>query len=64
MNRIYRTVWNETTGTWAAAQENAAARGKVSSKKSLAAVIGIIGAGLALAGGWRTCGHHGWIRLA
>ncbi|MPW20721.1 adhesin [Paraburkholderia sp. CNPSo 3157] len=49
MNRDYRTVWNETTGTWAAAQENAAARGKGSSKKSLAAVIGVVGAGLGLA---------------
>ncbi|MEM5386321.1 ESPR-type extended signal peptide-containing protein [Paraburkholderia phymatum] len=49
MNRVYRTVWNETTGTWAAAQENAAGRGKGSSKKSLAAVIGVVGAGLGLA---------------
>ncbi|WP_268957963.1 ESPR-type extended signal peptide-containing protein, partial [Paraburkholderia piptadeniae] len=49
MNRVYRTVWNETTGTWAAAQENAAARGKGASKKSLAAVIGVVGAGMGLA---------------
>ncbi|MEM5436042.1 YadA-like family protein [Paraburkholderia diazotrophica] len=49
MNRVYRTVWNEKTGAWAAAQENAAARGKGTSKKSLAAVVGVVGAGLMIA---------------
>lgn len=31
MNKAYRSVWNEVTGTWVAVQENAAARGKRSS---------------------------------
>ncbi|WP_322071632.1 ESPR-type extended signal peptide-containing protein [Paraburkholderia bannensis] len=30
MNKTYRSVWNESTGTWVAVQENANARGKKS----------------------------------
>ena len=30
MNKIYKTVWNETTGTWMAVQETAKGKGKSS----------------------------------
>ncbi|WP_413187709.1 ESPR-type extended signal peptide-containing protein, partial [Paraburkholderia sacchari] len=32
MNKTYRSIWNESTGTWVAVQENAASRSKRSSK--------------------------------
>ncbi len=32
MNKTYRSVWNESTGTWVAAQENARGRGKKTAK--------------------------------
>lgn len=38
MNKIYRTVYSETLGTWVAVSENTAARGKRSSSKTGAAV--------------------------
>jgi trimeric autotransporter adhesin len=47
MNKAYRSVWNEVTGTWVAVQENATSRGKRSSARAVkilnAAVI--LGAG-------------------
>ncbi|SKC91682.1 ESPR-type extended signal peptide-containing protein [Paraburkholderia hospita] len=38
MNKTYRSVWNESTGTWVAAQENAKGRGKKSSSGTGAAI--------------------------
>ncbi|MFX1763036.1 YadA-like family protein [Paraburkholderia sp. A1RI-2L] len=32
MNKTYRSIWNESTGTWVAVQENVASRSKRSSK--------------------------------
>ncbi|CAM2144402.1 YadA-like family protein [Paraburkholderia tropica] len=43
MNKTYRSIWNETTGTWVAVQEDAAARGKRSSKAVIAGASGIVG---------------------
>ncbi|MGT2474185.1 ESPR-type extended signal peptide-containing protein [Paraburkholderia terrae] len=44
MNKTYRSVWNDTTGTWVAVQENAKGHGK---KKSRAAInLLATGAGL------------------
>jgi trimeric autotransporter adhesin len=47
MNKTYRTVWNETTGTYVAAQETAKGRGKKSSTSKLISsafgVAGVIG---------------------
>jgi len=49
MNKSYKTVWNETTGTYVAAPEVAKSRGKASkSKKILAAAMLILGAGASL----------------
>jgi trimeric autotransporter adhesin len=41
MNKSYRSVWNESTGTWVAVQENAKGRGK---QKSGAAKVAVTGA--------------------
>ncbi len=38
MNKAYRSVWNESTQTWVAAQENAMGRGKRSSSKGVVAL--------------------------
>ncbi|MBB6101338.1 autotransporter adhesin, partial [Paraburkholderia bannensis] len=38
MNKAYRSVWNESTQTWVAAQENAMGRGKRSSSKAVVAL--------------------------
>ncbi|WP_176054104.1 YadA-like family protein [Paraburkholderia caribensis] len=43
MNKTYRSVWNESTGTWVAAQENA--RGKARSKKSPPDAGAVVAAG-------------------
>ncbi|MBW9133283.1 hypothetical protein JNC05_29820, partial [Paraburkholderia ginsengiterrae] len=43
MNKTYRSVWNESTGTWIAAQENAKGRGK--SRASASVVVKIAFAG-------------------
>ncbi len=48
MNKTYRSIWNETTGTWVAAQENAASRGKGSSSKKS---VGLLGAEVIIGGG-------------
>ncbi|MFM0022084.1 ESPR-type extended signal peptide-containing protein [Paraburkholderia azotifigens] len=44
MNKTYRSVWNEATGTWVAAQENSKARGKRNAAKSVLALVAL-GAG-------------------
>ncbi|WP_434716943.1 ESPR-type extended signal peptide-containing protein [Paraburkholderia sp. A2RO-4L] len=38
MNKAYRSVWNDSTQTWVAAQENATGRGKRSSRKAVVAL--------------------------
>ena len=48
MNKIYHTVWNETTGTWVAVQETARAKGKKSN--SAKASVGMALALASLAG--------------
>ncbi|WP_233879886.1 YadA-like family protein [Paraburkholderia flagellata] len=47
MNKTYRSIWNETTGTWVAVQENAVARGKSKSKGEVLVAVTAIGAGVA-----------------
>ncbi|WP_277625906.1 YadA-like family protein [Burkholderia cenocepacia] len=44
MNKTYRTVWNATTGTWAAAEETARSRGKSSShvKSAIASAVAMM----------------------
>ncbi|ACC71755.1 ESPR-type extended signal peptide-containing protein [Paraburkholderia phymatum] len=44
MNRAYRSVWNKSTGTWVAAQENAKGRGKKSVRRAV--IVAAAGAGL------------------
>ncbi|MBN3759164.1 hypothetical protein G3N95_40085, partial [Paraburkholderia sp. Tr-20389] len=44
MNKTYRSIWNESTGTWMAAQENAKGRGKRSGKSAV--VVALAAAGL------------------
>ncbi|WP_425497098.1 ESPR-type extended signal peptide-containing protein, partial [Paraburkholderia humisilvae] len=39
MNKAYRSVWNESTGTWMAVQENAKGRGKTAGKVATAIVV-------------------------
>lgn len=64
MNKTYRSVWNEATGTWSAVQENAVASGK---RKGLTRVlIAVGGAGVGVAGflapgeAWADfCADHG-----
>lgn len=47
MNKTYKTVWNETTGTYVAASETAKSRGKKStSKKVLALALLAAGVGV------------------
>ncbi|MFC6945766.1 ESPR-type extended signal peptide-containing protein [Paraburkholderia dipogonis] len=67
MNKVYRSVWNESTGTWVAAQENATGRKK--QKRTAVGVsrvfISITAAGVALvplaanANGVVTCSSDG-----
>ncbi|WP_408734385.1 ESPR domain-containing protein [Paraburkholderia bannensis] len=40
MNKTYRSVWNESTGTWVAVQENASTRGKRASGGGIAVALG------------------------
>ncbi|WP_276322953.1 ESPR-type extended signal peptide-containing protein, partial [Paraburkholderia silviterrae] len=49
MNKTYRSIWNESTGTWVAVQENAQARGKKSSTRVAVAAVGM-GSALAASG--------------
>ncbi|MFT4504043.1 ESPR domain-containing protein [Caballeronia sp. 15711] len=53
MNRIFKAVWNESTGTWVAASETSKSKTKRSSARKLAIVQAlIIGVGsLAVASG-------------
>jgi hypothetical protein len=69
MNKTYRSVWNETTGTWVAVQENASARSKSgggkASRKFLPANAVMVAAGIgsfafaqhAMAGSIENCGN-------
>ncbi|AOI74958.1 YadA-like family protein [Burkholderia sp. NRF60-BP8] len=75
MNKSYRTVWNATTGTWAAAEETARARGKSTShvKSAIASAVAMMaGVGGAMpadalaqaangAGGLTLCGATGGV---
>ncbi|WP_321952492.1 YadA family autotransporter adhesin [Paraburkholderia bannensis] len=47
MNKTYRSVWNESTGTWVAVQENAKGRAKSSSRKAAPAVSAAMSAAVA-----------------
>ena len=47
MNRIYRSIWNDATGAFAAVSENAKSAGK---KSSLSTAAGAAGARFALKG--------------
>ena len=50
MNHVYRIIWNETTGSFAAVAETASGRGKKSlGKKARAALAASVMAGAALA---------------
>ncbi|WP_290371205.1 YadA family autotransporter adhesin, partial [Paraburkholderia unamae] len=45
MNKVYRSVWNESTKTWVAAQENASGRSKSASASAdlgIDAVVGVL----------------------
>ncbi|OUL91653.1 YadA-like family protein [Paraburkholderia hospita] len=42
INKTYRSVWNETTGTWVAAAETTTARGKRSRTVHAAAAFGAL----------------------
>ncbi len=48
MNKAYRSVWNESTGTWVAVQETAQARGKKSSTRGACVALAALGMGSAL----------------
>ncbi|OUL74674.1 ESPR-type extended signal peptide-containing protein [Paraburkholderia hospita] len=64
MNKAYRSVWNESTGTWVAAQENAASRRKGGSSKKSVRLLGtavIIGGG-ALASGFAYANSTGYVK--
>lgn len=50
MNRTYKTIWNEQTGTYVAVAENTKGRGKRSNVTETA-VLGLV---LAVMGGWST----------
>jgi hypothetical protein len=39
MNKTYRSIWNEQTGTFVAVSENAAARGKKALRKTRVALV-------------------------
>ncbi len=47
MNKSYKTVWNETSGTYVAAPEGAKGRGKKSSAGRVVAFMAVVGTGLA-----------------
>ncbi len=49
MNKAYRSVWNESTGSWVAVQEDASARGKKSSARGSRVTVAVVGVGSALA---------------
>jgi hypothetical protein len=49
MNKSYKTVWNETTGTYVAASETAKSRGEVEPEPE--------GASCRIAGGWGGIRH-------
>ncbi|QBQ95850.1 YadA-like family protein [Paraburkholderia pallida] len=49
MNKTYRSIWNESTGTWVAVQENAQARSKKSSTRGSRVTVAVVGVGSALA---------------
>src|SRR5471032_3009803 len=48
MNKVYKSVWNESIGAWVAVSENSPARGKSSSKKVVAVALLVAGAGASL----------------
>ncbi|KAB0684707.1 YadA-like family protein [Burkholderia territorii] len=50
MNKTYRTVWNATTGTWAAAEETARSKSKGSSRVASKAFVAVALGGMAIGG--------------
>ncbi|WP_257128459.1 ESPR-type extended signal peptide-containing protein, partial [Burkholderia sp. MSMB1459WGS] len=50
MNKTYRTVWNATTGTWAAAEETARSKSKGSSRAASKAFVAVALGGMAIGG--------------
>lgn len=50
MNKTYRSVWNESTGTWVAVQENAKGRKKKSRSALILPVLNAVAATAALVG--------------
>ncbi|RFU45811.1 YadA-like family protein [Paraburkholderia sp. DHOC27] len=58
MNKSYKTVWNETTGTYVAASETAKSRGKAGkSQKALAAALMALGIGASVDAKATTAGN-------
>ena len=52
MNKAYRSVWNESTGTWMAVQENAKGQGKRAKRsKSIVVVAALSSTGMLFAPG-------------
>ncbi|WP_321902221.1 YadA family autotransporter adhesin [Paraburkholderia tropica] len=54
MNKIYRSIWNASTQTWTAAQENAHAHGKHSARRALTVAMLAAVAALGSGGAWAT----------
>ncbi|RAR61838.1 trimeric autotransporter adhesin [Paraburkholderia unamae] len=50
MNKTYRSVWNESTGTWVAADENTRARGKKAQASTVVLAAGVVLAGYSAVG--------------
>ncbi|MDH6147912.1 ESPR-type extended signal peptide-containing protein [Paraburkholderia sp. WSM4179] len=53
MNKSYRTIWNEALGSWVAASENAAARGK----RNKAKVCAVVATAVVAAASWAPVAH-------
>ncbi|CAB3743588.1 hypothetical protein LMG24238_07102 [Paraburkholderia sediminicola] len=62
MNKTYRSVWNDASQTWAAAQENATARGKKSSSRALLS-LAVVAVASAMSGGAHAATTSGVLSL-
>ncbi|WP_316682877.1 ESPR-type extended signal peptide-containing protein, partial [Ralstonia flaminis] len=54
MNKVYRSVWNATTNTWAAAAETAKSRSKGSARVARTAVAALVLGGVSMSGAFAT----------
>ncbi|WP_199030235.1 ESPR-type extended signal peptide-containing protein [Ralstonia sp. ASV6] len=54
MNKVYRSVWNATTNTWAAAAETAKSRSKGSARVARTAVAALVLGGASMSGAFAT----------